>query len=502
MSEDNSSDEILPTPTIEAGVTARDAIEAAKVSLNMLAMLLMPEVFTLLFPDFFQTIFDIVTKPKKAIERFALGIPRGFAKTTWVKLVCAWYILFSDRKFILIVCASEELAVNIVADVIALLSHPNVRTLFGRWDADVEEDQKHKKVFTFRGRKIIIQGIGVNTSVRGISRNFCRPDIIIFDDAQDKEIAKDPEQTKALFERITSTIMKTRDPQRCTYIWLGNMYPENAILEKLQNNPLWTSLVVGGILADGTSLWEELRSIESLVDEYESDLSNGMGHVFLAEVMNKPGKHFANGLDPSLIPECPEWYEDGDFDGSYIIIDPAGNKIGADDTTIERFGIKDGKHVFDSLEQGTFTPIQTIEAALNIGFETGTRLICVENVAYQASLLFWFEYICQERGISGFHFMPVSPKNQNKNARIKKALVQFIKGEAYISKKVRSRYIEQASAWDITKQKNRDDVIDPPGYMDEITKSYLPLAAHMIIESNSRQPSIRAAHSSDLDMPF
>lgn len=502
MSADTQEDVNQPSQMLSANVDIKATLEAAKETLNMLAMLLMPEVFYLLFPQFYQTIFEIVTKPTKPISRFALGIPRGFAKTTWVKIVCAWFILFSHKKFILIVCASEDLAVNILADVISLLSHPNVRSLFGRWDADVEEDQKHKKIFTFRGRKIIIQGIGVNSSVRGIARDFSRPDVMIFDDAQTKEVAESADLTDALLDTIVSTIMKTRDPMECTYIWLGNMYPENAILEKLANNPQWTSLVVGGILADGTSLWEELRSIESLIDEYDSDISLGKGHVFLAEVMNKPGKHFAQGLDPSLIPVCPEWYlTPKEEDGSYILIDPSGSKAGSDDTTIEHFIIKDDKHIFDELVQETLTPLATIQKALEMGFRRNTRLICVENVAYQASLLFWFEHICQEKGITGFHFMPVSPKSQAKNARIKRALVQFIKGEAYLGPNVRSAYINQATNWDITKTKNKDDIIDPPGYMDEITKNYKHLAMNTIVQVESTD-SICASDSNDLDMPF
>ena len=90
-------------------------------------MLVAPEEFILHFPPFYLTIFAILTAFKNKLERFALGIPRGFAKTTFIKLLCVWYILFSHKKFILIVGAAEDLAVNTLADICDFLSSPNIR---------------------------------------------------------------------------------------------------------------------------------------------------------------------------------------------------------------------------------------------------------------------------------------------------------------------------------------------------------------------------------------
>ena len=156
--------------TGEVGAAAHEAAALAKQDLNFLGVLAAPENFTFLFPAFYLTLFSILTAFRNKVERFAIGIPRGFAKTTFLKLLCLWYILFSHKKFILIVGAAEDLAVNTLADICDFLNQPNIIALFGRWNREIEVDTQSLKVFHFRGRNIILRAIGAGTAVRGINR--------------------------------------------------------------------------------------------------------------------------------------------------------------------------------------------------------------------------------------------------------------------------------------------------------------------------------------------
>ena len=103
--------------TSDLNLSGNEARQLAERDFNFLGMLCMPEDFLYGFPEFFLVLFMKMTGFEKAVQRFALGFPRGFAKTTWVKVLCVWYILFSRKNFILIVCASEELAINVVSDI-------------------------------------------------------------------------------------------------------------------------------------------------------------------------------------------------------------------------------------------------------------------------------------------------------------------------------------------------------------------------------------------------
>jgi hypothetical protein len=235
----------------EYAVPAEQAATTAKQDFNFFAMLCLGVQYLFAFPKFYLVLFHLLTQFKEEVEKFAIGIPRGFAKTTFVKILCVYYILFTNKSFILVICASEKKAINVVSDICDMLSAVNIRRLFGNWDANIEEDQKVSKVFHFRGREIIIWAIGANTSVRGVNRKNKRPDVMVMDDIQDKEDAKNKELADDLLVWMLSTLMMAASPFGCTYIFIGNMYPQNCILEKLKHNPDWTSFIVGGITLTG-----------------------------------------------------------------------------------------------------------------------------------------------------------------------------------------------------------------------------------------------------------
>jgi hypothetical protein len=493
--------ELLPiTGTTEVSADGKEALVLAKKDLNFLGILAAPEDFIFAFPAFYLALFSLLTSFKSKVERFAIGIPRGFAKTTFLKLLCLWYILFSHKRFILIVGAAEDLAVNTLADICDFLSSPNIVKVFGRWNAEVEVDTQSLKVFHFRGRNIILRAIGAGTAVRGINRKNSRPDVIIMDDVQKREDAENALLSDQLLKWILGTLMKARSNEGCTYIYVGNMYPQNCILEKLKNNSQWTSLIVGGLLADGSSLWEELRPAEELIAEYQADTEMGHPEIFVSEILNSTELTGASGIDPHKFPHLPEYYNLGDAEGSFILIDPSSGKKQGDDCTIGHFSVCDSRPIFDELRTGTFSPLETIEAAISLGLERNTRLICVEDVAYQSTLLFWFNKYCEDAGISGFEFQPMSPKNRNKNGRIKKGLLQVLASETYLHSSVRSLVIAQTVDWNPLKVNNKDDIIDLIGYVEEVVRDYPEYIVKNIfdVEHSTEQ----SAHSSELALPF
>ena len=486
--------------TAELQTSSQEAAELTRKDLNFLGMLADPEEFTLAFPPFYIALFGMLTACKDKLERFAIGIPRGFAKTTFIKLLCLWYILFSRKQFILIVGASEDLAVNTLSDICDLLGGANIRKLFGNWQHAIEVDTQTLKVFHFRGRNIILRAIGAGTAVRGINRKNKRPDVIIMDDVQKRETSENKELSDQLLKWILGTLMKARSNDGCTYIYVGNMYPQNCILEKLKNNTQWTSFIVGGILADGSSLWEELRPIEELLSEYQSDAEMGHAEIFISEILNSTDIASASGIDINKIPVLPSYYEDADPEGSFILIDPSSGKKQGDDCTIEHYSVCDGKPIFDQLLTDTFSPLETIRAAVKMGMERNTRLIAVEGVAYQSTLLFWFDHYCEQEGITGFYFVELSPKGQAKNNRIKRGLLRLLSSEIYLHPSIRSQVLHQITEWNPLKINNKDDIIDPLGYVEEVMRDYPEFIVKNIFDVDSEP--VDASHSDTLALPF
>lgn len=490
--------------TTEIAVSGADAATLAHRDFNFFAALVSPDEFTYRFPDFYLALFDLLTTFNNKVDRYAIGIPRGFAKTTYIKLLCIWYIIYSDRRFILLVGATEKMATNTMADIFDMLSSPNIQRLFGSWQYQCEEDTKEQKVFTFRGRTIVVKAIGAGTAVRGINRKSSRPDVIIMDDVQKREDSENAELSDQLLRWILGTLMKARSNSGCSYIYVGNMYPQNCILAKLKDNSQWTSLIVGGLLADGSSLWEELRPAEELIGEYESDRQMGHAEIFISEILNSTDVALASGIDIGKIPQLPDYYvaalAAGEAEGGFILIDPSSGKKQGDDCTISHYSVVDGKAILDSIHAGTFSPLETIEHAIKLGVDKGTRLIAVEDVAYQSTLLFWFNHYCNESGISGFEFVAVAPKGQAKNNRIKRGLLRLLAGEIYLHPDTRSLVLSQITEWNPLKVNNTDDIIDPIGYVEEVMNTYPELIIRQTYDVDTFAGT--ASHSGSLALPY
>lgn len=264
---------------------------------------------------------------------------------------------------------------------------------------------------------------------------------------------------------MIGTAMKAKSPFGCLYLYVANMYPTpGSILKKLKANSDWTSLILGGIVVDKDtnepkSLWEDLHPLTQLLAEYESDLKANCPEVFLAEVLNDETAGIKAGIDITKIPEFPF-----DLDelpqGRGIIIDPSLDNPTSDYCGIGLVGLYDGLGCLEKTLLDKFTPLGLIKAAIILGLQTGTRLITVENVAYQASLLFWFTKVCQDNGIEGFYFMPLNVGASSKNAKIMSALKELQNKEIYIKKEVRPLLVNEIIKFNPLKKNNADTVLD------------------------------------------
>ena len=491
-----------------------DTIKALESNLNWFAGTCIPDIFVYLFPALFIAIWDILVSSAKQSEgflRLVIGLPRGFAKTLFLKIYCIYIILFTNRNFILIVCNTEALALNFIADVMDILSSPNIRAIFGDWRLGMEKDTQAWKKFGFRGRDIIIAGLGVGSSLRGISLKFRRPDVIICDDMQSYEDAEQSIVANKQLIWLMGTLLKARNYKRCVVIYVGNMYPfEGCILAKLKDNTQWISFVCGGILADGSSLWEELRPLESLLDELESDVALGHPEVFYAEVMNDLEAGTVSGVDVSKIPPYPPSLDLVEPQGGFIIIDPASGKKTGNDVAIAAFYIYDGTPVMRKILHKPFSASQTIQEALMMAMNMGIRVIGVESQAYQYTLIHWFEWFCNQLNIQGMHFVEIYSGAYSKNSRIKEMLNGLIrtkisekkKDEIILHPEVKSTVVHQIVHWNPLRKNNTDDLLDILAYVRKMIDLYgnlMELLGSVDIRGDLSPP---AAHAEELALGF
>lgn len=458
-----------------------DVVKLARTELNFFAPLVMPDTCDLAFPDIHLAIWQMMMQAADkpiGFDHLALGIPRGFVKTTLMKLAIAYFILYTDRQFVLIIGNTATHAENILSDIADILDDSNVKATYGDWRLAIETDNSTVKKFNFRGRNIILAALGSESSVRGLNLKNRRPDIILMDDMQSWKNAESKTLSDDLLTWMTGTLMKAASKRRCLYIFIGNLYPfEGSILKKLKTNKLWTSFIVGGLLADGESIWPALQSKEQLLAEFEHDLEMGKPEIFLAEVLNDVEAISRSGIDISKIPVVDERLYTEQHQGSFIIIDPAGAKKTSDNTEIGVVYLYDGVPHLVHVSCGIMDPGTTIKEALRLAIIHKCSVVAAESVAYQASLLYWFGVVAKQLGILGIEFVPVYTRGISKNARIRGMLQLLIPDrdsvtKLYLGKHVRSRVCHQIINFNPQKTDNVDDLLDILAYIYQVIDEY------------------------------
>lgn len=411
------------------GYQHKEVISLGKTDMDFFAGLALPDVYKYPFPPLYLQLWALVTstfyKPRD-FTRYALGLPRGFAKTLVIKLLILYAILYTPKRFILVLCENEDKGKSILADVEDMLSEDNIKAVFGDWSTSVESNTLIRKKFHFRAKDIILRCAGAGTGIRGISEKFARPDLIIFDDIQSREGSESPLLSQQLKTWMTGTAMKAKSPEGCTYLFVANMYPtKGSLLRQLKQDPTWIKFIVGGILADGSSLWEELQPIAQLLEEFKSDLATGQPQIFYSEVLNDENASVNTAFDISSIPPYP--YSESELSsGAFVVIDPATDKEKADYVAIGGFTVIDGRPVLRKLIESRLSPGDTIREAAKMALSIGASLLVIEAVAYQFTLKYWTEQIFQQLGLHGIQVIDIYPGGMSKNSRILAMFKQLV----------------------------------------------------------------------------
>lgn len=474
LGESTEQPPVVQETIVEAAFEAQQVVDLARISLDFLAGLAMPSVYRYAFPPVFIAVWQWLTEyahKKRDFSQLALGLPRGFGKTMLMKLFVLYCILFTERRFILVLCENQTKANNIISDVMDMLNEENIIKTFGDWKLGSETDRQDLKKFGFRGRNIILMA-GTVEVIRGISLKNERPDIMLFDDIQSRVVAESQVQSETLEREMTGTAMKAKSPHGCLFLFVGNMYPTKwSILRKLKYNPNWIKFIAGGILADGSSLWEELQPISQLMREYDNDLAMGRPEIFYAEVLNDETASANYAINLSKIPEYP--FTNSEISaGNFIIIDPATDKVGSDMVAIGYFEVLDARPVLKYLVNARLSPSDTIREALKLALTHNCRLVAIESVAYQATLAYWFKFICEQQGIYGIEAVEVYPGGFSKNSRILAMFKSLLSGDIYIHPDLKDIVYSQILQFNPMKRDNIDDILDLLAYSSKVIELY------------------------------
>lgn len=467
--------------TNEVNADVSEAYERGKTDINFFAGLLLPAVMVSALPSFYIATFQILVtrKPEQLnkILRFALGLPRGHAKTTFIKIIIAWLIVYDKVSFSVVVCANDDLAEALIADISEALGSSNCEAVYGKWESQLSTDSKGEKKALYHGRAVILKAKGAGSALRGINIKHKRPDLIFFDDAQTKECDLSPTERVKFRSWLVATFKIIAPTGNRLIIYVGNMYSEECILYQLKNNSSWVSLVTGAILENGEPLWPELHSLESLMESYFHDEALGEADVWFAEVMNDPISR-AVSLLHDMLPSSDMGAEEVP-DGVFITVDPAGFREVSDDNVIVVHYVFDGKGHIAAIDAGIKDPEQLIIRTLQLAIQHGASLIGVEDVAYQQTLLFWFSKYLSEYKVSGIEIVPLKPKGRSKEGRIRLFIAELYARNYSLFETIKSVFVWQAMKYKIGKKENKDDILDACAYGLDVRNDYWHLVKNM-----------------------
>ena len=455
--------------------------------LNFFAHFMLGDTFKYEFPPLLVMVWQVLVQSVAALQDYVgianlvLGIPRGFAKTTLIKLYVVYCLIFTRHTFIVNVGNIEKNSSNLLKDVSDILDSDIVRLYFGDYDADMVVNQSDFKYFKFYGQKCILRSKGALTSMRGINVDNRRPNIIIMDDVQDEENAKSDIESAKLYDWIFNTLLRTRSPDGAINIYVGNTYPhKGTIITKLAEDPEWISLILGAILEDGTSLWAELHPIQLLLSDYNAAVRAGNEAGWLAEFMNVMDtarndrfdkvamQNNYDSLDPFTLSLINVPYNPT-VDGKFIVIDPASTKKNADEHAVALVYIVGSKIIVRDVVHKRLTPKEAIRIAVSLAIREGAWTVFIEDVAYQDTLIYWFNEELKTNQLwthlqSTFKLLPINPRNRSKNSRILQLFKQINVGDIVIHPTAQVAVANEGIAYIATKSDNEDNVLDACHY--------------------------------------
>ena len=482
-------DELPRLPDIDIaqlikGLNREQVVQRCMTDLNFMSKFFMPTVCKDDFPPLLDSVWRLWVDGANKLTKYrgefktASAIPRGYTKTTLIKLFIIWLILFTPHTFIAIIGSTDSNAENIASDVVEMLGQSHVRAVFGSWDSDVRRNSKEERSFKFLGKTVILKPKGALTSVRGLNIFNKRPDVIIMDDVETAEVAASVAESAKLIEWVFSTLVLTINSDGGLIMFVGNVYPHpTSLLHIIKRMPSWTKLILGAILSDGSALWENLHSKRKTIQGYLDSITQGTVRSWLAQYMNAVEDETLNQADLPAIASYGQQVADRVKlvrpDIQYLIIDPATDKKDADDTCLLHVQVYQSLIVCRRTVLDVLSPKETIRRALNMCATYSIPVVFIEDVQYQYTLGQWMREALDVTELKDLvSVMYVAPKRTNKNSRINLSFKELNAAEVIIHPDLYPKYRAEAKKFDPNRKDNRDNLLDTVHYASIIYDTY------------------------------
>jgi hypothetical protein len=163
--------------------------------------------------------------------------PRGRGKSTTTEAVVADVAIRGVRTYCLYVCATQDQADKHVATIARMLESDSV----AKYAPNVGNPKVSQNGNRTWNRKMVttatgftVEAIGLDKAVRGQKIDWARPDLIVFDDIDEKH---DSELTTTKKEEIITDSIIPAGATNCAVLFVQNLIHSNSIASRLAKKP-------------------------------------------------------------------------------------------------------------------------------------------------------------------------------------------------------------------------------------------------------------------------
>ena len=160
--------------------------------------------------------------------------PRGGGKSTSAELASVLVGARKQRKYVLYVRSTQEQADTTISNISAMLESPTVEAYYPELGQRMvgkygnSKGWRRNRLRTSAG--LTIDGIGLDTAARGARVDEDRPDLIIFDDIDEKHDS--PQETKKKIEIITTSLLPAGSADAAV-LCIQNLIIPNGVFSQL-----------------------------------------------------------------------------------------------------------------------------------------------------------------------------------------------------------------------------------------------------------------------------
>ena len=233
-------------------------------------------------------------------------MPRKHGKTSYVAAAAAWLMVTGQCRFLCVIGANRDAACDILANIFLLTDSDRFAQDYPEICVPIARANGGRRAVTYRDRVcnfrktsrmirfptvfidgerapasgVVCKAFGKNSAIRGQRDGTTRPDVVLLDDIQTKDSARNARRVKADYERITRDIANLSGRKKLKIMNAATVICPHDLAETLKADKAWKTTYFRAFISwpedyvrhPNDGLWAEYFRI------YESEDVREAGH--------------------------------------------------------------------------------------------------------------------------------------------------------------------------------------------------------------------------------